>query len=385
LKRKPRILIFIDWFWPGYLAGGPVQSVISLIQHLQDDFDFKVFTSDTDLKAENPYPNIKSGEWGKSHFGCEVYYAPAHQRNYKFIKKFLHNTQFDGVLLNSLFSTCFSIYPLLILKLSNDKRPIFFAPRGMLGKGALAIKSLKKKLFISFTKTLKLHSKVHWIASSPHEEKEIKAVYSNADISTISNLPKNIVPSEVKTNAPGIIRLVYVSRISSIKNLDFAIGVLAAIPETAVRFNIYGPIEDAGYWNKCKEKISNLPANKSVHYKGVAAPDQIEQIFKDEDWMFLPTQNENFGHSIVESLLCGCPVIISDQTPWSDVEVNNAGYAFPLNEKEKFETTISKLAFLDADSYRSKSAAATRYILGKIQVDKIKNQYISLFNEQLKN
>ena len=36
--------------------------------------------------------------------------------------------------------------------------------------------------------------------------------------------------------------------------------------------------------------------------------------------MFLPSKGENFGHIIMESLAASTPVIISDLTPWKDLE-----------------------------------------------------------------
>jgi glycosyltransferase involved in cell wall biosynthesis len=47
------------------------------------------------------------------------------------------------------------------------------------------------------------------------------------------------------------------------------------------------------------------------------------EILHKYDLFILPTLNENFGHSIVESLSVGTPVLISDNTPWR----SSASYA----------------------------------------------------------
>ena len=44
---KPSVLITIDWFDPAYKAGGPISSIVNLINHLHKDFDFYVFTGST--------------------------------------------------------------------------------------------------------------------------------------------------------------------------------------------------------------------------------------------------------------------------------------------------------------------------------------------------
>ena len=42
MSAKKTILILCDWFLPGYLAGGPIQSIATLTQQLGNDIDFKI-------------------------------------------------------------------------------------------------------------------------------------------------------------------------------------------------------------------------------------------------------------------------------------------------------------------------------------------------------
>ena len=56
---KPTILILVEWFSPGYRAGGPIRSVVNLVEGLKDHFDFKVITTNRDLGSE-PYEGIPS-------------------------------------------------------------------------------------------------------------------------------------------------------------------------------------------------------------------------------------------------------------------------------------------------------------------------------------
>ena len=46
--RKQKIAVFIDWYYPCFKGGGPVTSMINMIETLKEDFDFYVITSDTD-------------------------------------------------------------------------------------------------------------------------------------------------------------------------------------------------------------------------------------------------------------------------------------------------------------------------------------------------
>ena len=51
----------------------------------------------------------------------------------------------------------------------------------------------------------------------------------------------------------------------------------------------------------------------------------VEESLQASHLFALLTLGENFGHAIGEALRAGCPVLISDQTPWTDVVATGAG------------------------------------------------------------
>ena len=64
---------------------------------------------------------------------------------------------------------------------------------------------------------------------------------------------------------------------------------------------------------------------------------QIKKIFEETHLFFLPTLGENYGYSIVESLSNSIPVLISDNTPFRNLEKLGFGFDISLqNEKEFF-------------------------------------------------
>ncbi len=358
-----------------------MQSVLSLVSYLGNDFNFKVFTTNRDLNNSSPYEGIVPNKWLPTELNCEVYYADPTTLNYNSIKNLIDGTKFDLVYINSFFSKNFSIIPLQILNKYYADKPIVFAPRGMLGEGALAIKKMKKRIFIAYAKITGLHKNVTWHATSEQEEGEIRRVIGRgAKIVKVSNLPKKINSHAAKIKSVGRLEACFISRISEKKNLIYALEVLTKVKELNINYTIYGPIEDPVYWAKCQDLIKALPSNVCVNYGGSLSPNEIEAAYEKEHIMFLPTLNENFGHSIVESLLCGCPVIISDQTPWNDLEVNGAGFALPLNKSEQFTNAIVHYAKMNQEEFSKASKDANKYISGKIDLNTILDQYKKLFN-----
>ena len=140
-----RILVLIDWYLPGYKAGGPITSVSNLIKALNSKFDFSVITRDTDYCESTPYGNIESDTWIVGNDELRSYYFSTSKLNVISLIKVLRNERFDYLYINSLYSKYFTIVPLLFLK--SSKYNIIVAPRGMLSEGAKNVKSFKKRMF----------------------------------------------------------------------------------------------------------------------------------------------------------------------------------------------------------------------------------------------
>jgi glycosyltransferase involved in cell wall biosynthesis len=379
LSAKKTILILSDWFLPGYLAGGPIQSVATLTNQLGNDIDFKIITTDRDFKSNKPYDNVKVNEW--TYFeGRDVFYVSPENMNPDYILKLIQNTKHDSIYLNSLFSKLFAVSPLKWKQQGKIQSKIILAPRGMLGDGALAIKSIKKQLFLIYAKVFGLFKGVFWQSTSAQETSEIKKRISNtAHIVEVSNLPNTANEIKFIEKKEGELKLCFISRISEKKNLNFAIDVLKEIKNTKIRFDVFGPIEDESYWNACQENATGLPENICFQYKGVLKPQQIGETISQYHALFLPTQNENYGHIIVETLQHARPVILSDQTPWRNLQLENVGFDISLNDKAKFIEAIEILVNLNQSEFDSMSKTCISYINHQLNLEEIKAKYLELF------
>ena len=227
------------------------------------------------------------------------------------------------------------------------------APRGMLGKGAMSIKPLKKKLFLSLIKFVNLHSKTIFHATTAEEQKEIHKVLKKAEVRIASNVnsaqlnDKRIIKKE-----PGELKLFYLSRIARVKNLHFALEVLGKLKVAGkITYDIYGSLEDKAYWKECEALIKKLSVNITVSYKGELSFEEVQPMVDKYHFLFLPTLNENFGHSIYETLISACPVLISDTTPWNGVNDNYCGFSLALKDKDEWLNSLQFMLQTDSDIY----------------------------------
>jgi len=334
---KKKILIFADYYLPGYKAGGPVKSLRMLIDLMGDEFDFHIITRNHDFMSSELYdvPVATAMKAGKA----TVYYLPKMQLS--FVRELIKKQNFAILYFNSFFSVSFSFIPLLLNK---TRAKIILAPRGEFSPGALGIKKAKKKLFIQFGKIFGLYSRVKFHATSEQEVNDIRRVMGNAvQIELASNIATAAIDKiiEVKKENDSL-KVVYLSRITPKKNLLFALQVLAKITTGHIQFDIYGPTENAEYWQTCQELIKALPKNIQANYKGTVLPEKVTTVFSQYHLFFFPTRGENFGHVILESLSAGCPVLTSDQIPWA-LEKAKCGWTIPLQDETTFLAVLKKL------------------------------------------
>lgn len=377
---KKKILVFIDWYLPGYKAGGPIQSVSNLVEHLKNEFDFYIITRDTDYCDTTPYAGIKSNEWNVQPDGVSIYYISTDQLTRMNIRNLIRKTEFDQVYLNGIYSYYFTLIPLVYLRKKHDKR-IVIAARGMLSEGSMNVKKTKKQFFIRAVKVLKLFDKVLFHATTETEKKEIRAVFGGkVEVKTAANLPgkstgRTLLKREKKA---GMIRLVNVARIAPEKNLLYALQVLKQV-RTEVEFDFYGPVYDQQYWAECKFVMDELPHNVKASYKGSLESGKVAQVLETYEMMFMPTTGENFGHIILQSLSAGCPVIISDQTPWKGLAEKGIGEDLPLARMELFAEAIDRAAEMSQQEYDKASIAAFEHAAHYAENPRIIEQNRHLF------
>jgi glycosyltransferase involved in cell wall biosynthesis len=290
------------------------------------------------------------------------------------------------VYLNSFFSRRHSILAILMRSLGLCRPRCFVvAPRGEFSPGALGLKRIRKSVYIGLSRRLGLYKKLLWHASSPFEAHDIHRQFPLAKNIGVASALSGMLPAEPKRRSSevavasdiaarpspqarplrspkqrGHLRAVFVSRLTRMKNAEAAIAMLEGIAGE-VCFDIYGPVEDEGYWKECQCLIAKLPPNIRVRYRGEARHEDVAGIFAGHDLLLLPTRGENFGHVICEALASGCPVLISDRTPWRNLEAAGVGWDLPLNEPERFQAVLRQCVDSGDAWYSALSRRAVAY------------------------
>ncbi len=378
--QKKKILVMVDWFTPGYKAGGPIQSCLNFAFALKDEFEIFVLTTDTDHGETQPYENIPAGQWlSNIHPDFKVNYLRKSTLRPDAIRKEMEAVDADYVYLNHLFSPLFVVYPLWLGWRGRLKSKIVLCPRGALYDSALSIKPWKKTPFLKLFRLLGIDKQILFHATNEREKKAIHRFFPGSSVLIADNLPNSNQP-EFRSfpKQPGSLKAVFIARIFPIKNLLFLLKALARVT-AGVELTVIGPVEDAGYWEECRKEIDRLPANIRVAYAGPKRNDELMPILQQHHLFVLPTTGENFGHSIFEAFLAGRPVLISDQTPWLDLASKKIGWALSLGDSDAFVEAVGQAADWDQAQFLEWARSAWLYAHVFIKNPELQRQYLNLF------
>lgn len=348
-----RVLVFIDWYLPGYKAGGPISSCANMVSALRNEFDFMMMTRDKDYLENKPYPQIEAGKWISRAPGENVLYLEDADLTFSKIKQRALDSRSRIWYINGIYSWWFSIVPLIINRLNNHPdRRVIVAPRGMLAASAIGIKSNKKRLYLRLARMAGLFKGVVFQATSQAEIDDIhRETGKESKVVLAENISgKVLLPFSELSKLEGEILLVSIARIAPEKNLLFLLKALRDVKHNVV-LNLYGSVYDDNYWQQCREEISCLPENISVNYCGLAERSAVPSIIQQHHFLVLPSRGENFGHVISESLLAGRPVLVSDQTPWQGLESDSSGLVISVDSTESWAEALNRVSAMNNEEY----------------------------------
>jgi len=349
MMESPKILLFQEYFSPGYLAGGMQTSTKHLLSNA-NLFNIRIITSNTDLNVIYCYPDIYPNKWTNIKFGerfFPIWYA---HKGIIQIKNYFHFYSFkpDWIYLQGIYGFFFFLIPLILALWG--RIPVIVCPHGMLDQGSLNQKFVKKWIYLKVFVFLGWHKIIRWQATSIHEQNQIRKLFGeNAIIFSTKLL---VPPKATKINHTyknkGVLHLLFYSRVTPKKNLHLILESLLKT-DVSISLSIVGPIEDKFYWKKRCFPLMEL-LGKRVFYHGSVASLGCYLKLREVHFMILPSDAENFSFAIFECLSKGIPVITSINTPWENIKKLNGG--FILEDMSNLIELLNELRHINDTAYQ---------------------------------
>jgi glycosyltransferase involved in cell wall biosynthesis len=99
---------------------------------------------------------------------------------------------------------------------------------------------------------------------------------------------------------------------------------------------------------------------RAFHGTGMPPPYAVASLF------LLPSHSENFGLTIAEAMANAVPVVVTDSTPWSEVNGRQCGWCVPWTE---YGATISAVTARSRAELETMGAKARRWVLQEYSWD----------------
>lgn len=164
------------------------------------------------------------------------------------------------------------------------------------------------------------------------DKDKIKIIPNSIESNVSDNLKKGNFRSKYNINDNEQI-ILYLGRLNKIKGIDLLVEAFADLNKNLsdIRLVIVGP-ED-GFREDLKSLIKKYDIEDQIVFTGPLHDDKKFEAYLDADIYVLPSRYETFPNTVLESSVCGTPVIITDRCGIADFVEGNMGVVVECNKK----------------------------------------------------
>lgn len=227
-----------------------------------------------------------------------------------------------------------------------QKTPFVITVRGMLAPAALSYSKGKKAVFGTVFQKRALASAQMLHATSEQEYRDIRSFGLTQPVLLAPNgidIPV-IKPRPARTQKT----LLFFGRLHPIKGLDNLIEAWAALESSVPEWSLsLRGIGDESYIQSLNDKIQTLGLSRVTIGGGVYGEEKVA-LYQSADIYILPSQSENFGITVAESLASGTPVICTTGAPWSGLSSHDCGW-WTDQDPQSLQTCLKEALFTPQD------------------------------------
>jgi glycosyltransferase involved in cell wall biosynthesis len=307
-----RVLHVVPTYLPAVRYGGPIYSVHALCTALASrGHDIHVYTTNvdgpgiSDVSLTEPVPvdgvNVRYFACG---LGRRLYRSPEMRRALK-----ADVSRFDVLHLHSVF-----LWPTLAAARAARRAgvPYVLAPRGMLVRSLIERKSrfIKTGWIWAFERANISGAAAIHVTSELEQAELANLGLPNQRIVIVAN-GIEIPDLNRPCRSPAASASSYVlslGRISWKKGLDRLLCAMVYVPNTEL---LIAGNDEENYEARLKIMVRELGMSERVHFLGPVHGEKKWGLIRSAAVFALPSYSENFGMAALESMACGCPVVVT--------------------------------------------------------------------------
>ena len=368
-----RICLVSSSFYPATFYGGPISATWDLSKKLAEN-GHEIYVSTTNANGDRKL-SLECNYFLEKENNVFVKYYNEQITN-KFSLSFLFGIWSDIKKSDIVYIQYLFHYTVLFSLLFSviQKKKIVVCPRGSFSVFTLNNKlPLIKLLWLNFF-IKPMVNKIIWQASSYLEERDILNKFPNADVKIINDgIDYESFQNSITVSRKELLNKFTGISFNDVSNVFFSMGRLHKIKGFDVlidAFNLFLEKDkyakliiaggDDGVGGELKNQIKKLDLGSSVFLIGAVNFEDKKLLLNNCDYFTLASEFESFGIVIAEALSCGKPVVVSNKTPWKDIQINNCGILAD-NKMINFNDAFSKVINDKYDSSQIKNYVKKNY------------------------
>ncbi|MBE8723931.1 glycosyltransferase family 4 protein [Flavobacterium hungaricum] len=231
-------------------------------------------------------------------------------------------------------------------------------------------------------KLLLIEKATRIIAVSQNTKKDILQLYPHIDASKIDVIYHGTsitVEEDKNINLPSNY-ILYIGSRAQYKNFDF---LLQAVKELLKENpDLYLVCAGGGEFSKQeKEHLKSLALENQIIQKDFEE-NQLGQFYKKAKCFVFPSLYEGFGIPVLESMACGCPVVLGNHSSFPEV-AENAGVYFKIDDNQDLKNKIESL--LKNDILREEFAQKGLEQVKKFTWENASKQCLDVYKKAVSN
>jgi glycosyltransferase involved in cell wall biosynthesis len=257
--------------------------------------------------------------------------------------------------------------------------PVLVSPRGMLSPYTFQNKSIGLKWLIhqiigkSLLRKCFIHVTTQW------ESDGVSKLFHPKGSFTLPNFVK--LPqrkSYPKRAHSSIQKFLFFSRIEEKKGLDI---LLKALPAITVPFELtIAGDGDFNYVASLKALANELKIEDKISWVGFQNENKFD-LLQTHELFVLPSYDENFGNTVIESLSVGTPVLISEEVGLADyVKQNQLGWICHTNP-QSIAWEINNIFINQRDAREVIRKKAPEIVYHDFYEDNLVKKYVEMYQQ----
>ena len=338
-------------------AGGPVTVLQAYLKHEPEEFNFK-FLSISPPNTFKVAPYFKGLEPGRVVLipRCILHFGHLLRSLWAAIKLI---KQSSVVHIHGVWHPIHVVFGLVALLIH---KPIVRSPHGMLDPYSFTKSPLIKRIYF-YLLELQIFRFSHAILYTSAAEK-MKSFYNSTarqsyviELGVDNFFSDSKLPYDVDSSS-----LLYLGRIHPKKGFHFLPQLLADLTKRRdVHLHVIGHAE-GDYALNVKKEFCRLGLSTNVTWHGLKEGDELWRIASRCAIFVLPSEQENFGLAIVECMLAGIPVVVSDKVDLAQlIHDNKVGVVVPFSNNIAWVEAIDWL-LANSDQRNEFSVSGKKFV-----------------------